>query len=87
MPVSEAARNFSRLVRRAERRASTIITRNGRPVARVVPAKPKAPTGRELAKIWPKLFHLTPEEAESFAADIDAGRKSLSPLVSPWEKY
>jgi len=86
MNVSDAARHFSKVIRHAERHGSTLLLKKGKPVARVVPAEPKAKTGRELAKLWPKLHHLTKEEAESFAADLENGRRSLPPLVSPWDK-
>ena len=44
--VAEATRHFSQIVRRAERNGSTVITRNGKAVARVVPAKTAAGSGR-----------------------------------------
>jgi prevent-host-death family protein len=86
MSVTEAARNFSRIIRRAERRASTLLVKNGKPVARVVPVETSPKTTRSLAEAWPRMRHLNPKEADTFAADIEAARKTLPPLVSPWDK-
>jgi hypothetical protein len=54
-----------------------------RPVAEV----PKAKTGRELAALWTTKPRLPPEEAESFARDIECGRKLLNrpPTPPAWE--
>jgi prevent-host-death family protein len=85
MSVSEAARRFSELIRRAERRASTLLLKQGKPVARIVPVETNQKTTRTFAKAWPKMHHLTPQEADSFAAEIEAARKELLPVVSPWD--
>jgi prevent-host-death family protein len=42
MTVADAARHFSEVIRRAERNGSTVITRNGAPVAVVSPARDRA---------------------------------------------
>ncbi|MBI4663256.1 MAG: type II toxin-antitoxin system Phd/YefM family antitoxin [Verrucomicrobia bacterium] len=53
--VTDAARHFSKIVRRAEHNGSTVITRNGKAVARVVPARrgarngPSAPKTKDLS--------------------------------------
>lgn len=86
MTVTEAARNFSRIIRRAERRVSTLLVKNGKPIARVIPVESNPQTTHSFAAAWPKMRHLTPAEAESFAEDLEADRKSLPPLVSPWDK-
>lgn len=49
-----------------------------RPTPRLMPAA-------EFLRIWKTLPHLTPEEAESFAADIREARESYPPEVDPWE--
>lgn len=38
----------------------------------------------EFARVWASLPHLTPEEAESYAADIRAARDSYPPEKDPW---
>jgi hypothetical protein len=47
-------------------------------------ATPALPA-RDLARCWAALPRLLPEEADSFAADIAAGRDALPPFVTPWE--
>jgi hypothetical protein len=43
-------------------------------------------TGAELAAIWPTLFHLTSEEADDLARDLDADRRNQNPPQAPeWE--
>jgi hypothetical protein len=44
--------------------------------------KPK--TGTELAALWPLCFHLTTQEADDFARDLEAARQS-TPKVPVWE--
>jgi hypothetical protein len=44
--------------------------------------KPK--TGTELAALWPKCFHLTTQEADEFARDLEAARQS-PPKAVAWE--
>jgi hypothetical protein len=44
--------------------------------------KPK--TGAELAAIWPACFHLTAQEAEEFARDLEGARQS-PPKALVWE--
>jgi prevent-host-death family protein len=47
--IHEAKTNLSRLVARSERGEETLIARNGKPVARLVPVAPDATSGeREL---------------------------------------
>jgi hypothetical protein len=45
-------------------------------------AKPK--TGAELAALWPSCFHLTPQEADDFAQDLEAARQR-PPKAVVWE--
>jgi hypothetical protein len=44
--------------------------------------KPK--TGAELAALWPMCFHLTAQEADEFARDLEAPRQS-PPKAPVWE--
>lgn len=90
LTVTDAARNFSDVINRVVYRGDTaILTRNGKPVARIIPERPKV-TGRELAKIWAKRERMPKEEAEAFARDIEEGRRLYNkPEVprDPWEKW
>jgi hypothetical protein len=46
--------------------------------------KHRARTGRELStRAWVRWPRLSPEEAESFARDIEEARRNLPPLKSP----
>lgn len=83
--VTEAARNFSDLVSSVHYRGeSALLVKGGRPMVKVSPARRPA-TGRELAKLWPKLPHLPPAEANAFGRDLDEARHKLPPLKSKWD--
>ncbi len=86
LTVTEAARNFADLINRVYyRHESALLLKNGTPVARIVPVQPVRRTAAEIAALWDNLPHLTPEEAESFARDIEQARRELPPLQDPWE--
>jgi len=86
LTVTEAARGFSDLVNRVRYRGlSATLTKNGRAVARIVPAEPPPITFAELAKRWKPGTYLTPKEADDFARDIEEGRRFFKPYVSPWD--
>ena len=42
-------------------------------------------SAKELAARWRSIPRLSPDETESFARDLDAGRNALPPIRSPWE--
>lgn len=86
--VTEAARNFSDVVNRVFYRGESMdLTRGGTVVARLVPAETiAAPTGEEVLAAWKTLPHLSVEEAEAFAADIEGARESLNQVpASKWD--
>jgi len=86
MTVTEASRSFSKLVSRVQhRRASLLILKRGKPVARLVPLALNHNTTKDLAAAWPGLPHLKPEEAAQFGRDIAAARASLPPPKSAWD--
>ncbi len=86
LSVTEAARGFSDLVNRVRYRGeSATLTKNGRPVARLVPVESPLITGAELAKRWKLGSFLSPKEADDFARDIEKGRRFFKPYASPWE--
>lgn len=83
MTVSEVSKSFSKEVSRVQNRhASTLILKRGKPVARIVPVAEENNTTEKLAAAWPRLSHLTPEDAVQFERDIAAGRQSLPALKS-----
>lgn len=84
--VTQAARNFSDLVNRAFYRGeSTLLLRSGQAVARVIPIAPLTRSGKDLATIWPKLPHLTKEEATNFDLDIRNSKKILKKPQIKWD--
>lgn len=86
LTVTEAARNFSDLINRVVYRGdAAILTRNGKPVARLVPEGLKKTTGRELAEFWRKRVAITTEEADSFSNDLSKIRSEANrPQRDPW---
>jgi len=71
LTVTEAARNFSDLINRVVYRGDVaILTRNGKPVARILPEKLGKTTGRELADFWRARLRMPANEAELFDHDL-----------------
>ena len=88
LTVTEAARNFSDVVNKVFYRGESMeLTRGGKVVARLVPAGViEAPTGREVLAGWKTLPHLSGEEAEAFASEIEKGRQSLNQIpTNKWD--
>ena len=86
IPVDEAAKDFLKLLDLVERkRESAILTREGKAVATLNPAPGPVVTNAELAERWEKLEKLPPDEAHAFADDLEAARRNLPPLKSPWD--
>jgi len=84
--VTEAARNFSDLINRVVYRGeSALLTRNGKPVARIVPEVSRRITGLEAAEIWATRERLNTDEAEAFARDLeDIHRLGNEQPRDPW---
>ncbi|MGH2392669.1 MAG: type II toxin-antitoxin system Phd/YefM family antitoxin [Candidatus Limnocylindria bacterium] len=85
--VTEFARNLSRFIHRVAHEGERfILLKGGRPVAEVSPP----PRGRrlgELKEVLASLPHLGPDDAASFARDLEAARASLDvlPAEDHWE--
>lgn len=84
--VTTAARNLSELLNRvAYQGASFELTRGGKSIARLVPVGPaKRVKVSELNDLFARLPSLD-DEADAFAQDIDALRRSLPPERDPWD--
>jgi prevent-host-death family protein len=86
LTVTEAARRFSEVVNRARyRRESTLLVKNGVPVARIVPADSPRTTADALLSWWRSHPRLDPRDAERFAAELSRGRRRLRAPRNPWE--
>ena len=85
--VTEAAKNLSEVVDRAYHRGeATILTRSGRPVARIVPMAPGECTGRALAERLKSIRRLTSVEVRDFQRDLRDARPELNqPPSSSWD--
>ena len=85
MTVAEAERSFHAVIERAHRcHESTLLTENGEPVARVVPAQINESTAHRLADWWSSRPRLQIEEAEAFQRDLVEARKDLKMPTNPW---
>lgn len=86
--ATQAARNLAEYLNRVAYRGERFLIRRGnKPIAELVPAS-QGKTGAELADAWQNMEHLTPEEAEAFARDVEEGVAWINsqPLVSPWDR-
>lgn len=85
MTVAEAERSLHAVVERARYlHESTLLTENGEPVARVVPAQVNESTAHRLADWWRNRPRLGLEEAESMERDLIEARKKLKMPPDPW---
>ncbi len=83
--VTEAARGFSDLIDRVRYKGeSVLLTKGGRPVARIVPVR-TARTGHDLAVAWATLPHLDRADAADFERALGEARRSLPPAQSRWD--
>ena len=86
LSVTAAARNFADVVNRAfYRHETTVLVKNGVPVAHIAPVAPAGIPASELALRWPLLPHLSPRDADLFRRDLAAARFRLPAVGSPWE--
>ena len=85
LTVTEAARRFADVVNRAfYRHETTVLVRNGVPVAYLAPMSPAGIAARELAHRWPLLPRLSADDAAGFADDLAAARAELPGPADPW---
>ena len=87
LTVTELARKFAEYINRvAYRGEKFIVTRGKKPVAELRPVSSGIKMS-ELAAFYASLPHLSPEDAEAFAQDIEAARRS-EPIedYDPWAR-
>lgn len=83
--VTEAARNFADCVNRVHyQEASFVLLKNGKPFARLVPARAKRCTGGDLAAALAKA-ELSPEEACAWYRDLRTARRTLKTPSDRWQ--
>jgi prevent-host-death family protein len=86
LTVTEAARKFSDMVNRARyRHESTILVKNGVPVARVVPAGGARTIRKDLLDWWRSHPRLGRAEAARMTRAASAARKTVKFPRDPWE--
>jgi prevent-host-death family protein len=84
--VTEAARNFADIVNRARYRSeSTLLVKNGVPVARIVPAAVPRTTREQLLAWWRSHPRLETRGAAGFEKAIARARKRIESPRNPWE--
>ena len=87
LSVTEIARKFAEYINRvAYRGEHFILTRGNKPIAELRPV----PIGRKLSEL-PGLFaslpHLSPDDVDAFAHDVEDSRETLDPEDDdPWER-
>jgi antitoxin (DNA-binding transcriptional repressor) of toxin-antitoxin stability system len=85
LSVTDAARRFADVVNRAfYRHETTVLLKNGVPVAFVAPMAPSGIPAAELAHRWALLPRLSPSEASAFGEEIGAARAELPAPAEPW---
>ncbi len=87
LTVTEAIRNFSEVLGRVRFKGERfILTRGGRPVAELRPTDAASPMRLgELPAALAGLPHLEPNDADSFAHDLESGRSAVGPVPPvPW---
>lgn len=83
--VTEAARNFADLVNRAYYRGeTTVLIRNGTPVAHIAPAAPIGLPAVEVRRRLQLHHRLEPADAQAFAESVEEARRVIPPLRDPW---
>jgi prevent-host-death family protein len=84
--VTEASRNFSDLVNRVAYRSKTaVLTRGGKPVARMSPIRAEETTGLDVARKVRSRVRMPKDEADAYAADLkDARSVGNKPQRDPW---
>jgi prevent-host-death family protein len=85
--VTEVLRNFSDYINRVAYRGERfVLTRGGRPVAELIPARTAGRRLAELPSVLASLPRLGNEEAASFEEDLTRARSEFGGTlpVDPW---
>jgi prevent-host-death family protein len=86
LTIDDAARTLPDLVERVHSRGeSALLTKAGRPVARIVPVQVASQGVDDLIAFLRRWRAAHPEPDEGFGAAIEASRRAISPPRDPWE--
>lgn len=84
--ITDGARNFADIVNRAfYRNETTVLLRNGTPVAHIAPVAPEGVPASEALARWRLMPRLGAAEASALKRDIVLARRELRPVRSPWD--
>ncbi|MBI2719626.1 MAG: type II toxin-antitoxin system prevent-host-death family antitoxin [Rhizobiales bacterium] len=84
--ATEAARNFSDILNRAQYRGESFeVVRGGEVLARIVPAQRKRVTVGEFRELWAGRKRLDPEDAIQFEKDFAEIRASAPAAPYKWD--
>ena len=86
--ASDAARGMGDLLGRVRYRGESFLIKRGRAVvAQLGPPPAPGVTGRELARAWREMPHMTSAEALLFDKDVRAFRRAANrPPRDPWAR-
>ncbi len=86
IPVDEAASRLTELVDRVAHQGDRVILlRDEKPIAELTPVPPRVKL-KDLPEVLASLPHLTREEADAFAKDLETIRHEMArePERDPW---
>jgi antitoxin (DNA-binding transcriptional repressor) of toxin-antitoxin stability system len=84
--ATEAARNFSDILNRAQYKGEVFeVTRGGEVVATIRAANKKVLTAGEFRELWKTWPRLDPEDAKQFEEDLKEIRASAPSPPSKWD--
>jgi antitoxin (DNA-binding transcriptional repressor) of toxin-antitoxin stability system len=84
--ATEASRNFSDILNRAQYRGESFeVVRGGEVIARIEPAVKKQLTVGEFRELWKSWPRLDPEDAAQFEKDIEEIRAGAPAAPYKWD--
>ena len=84
--ATEASRNFSDILNRAQYRGESFeVTRAGEVVAHIEPVRRKRMTVGEFRELWANRQRLDPQDAEQFENDLAEIRASAPAAPYKWD--
>lgn len=86
--ATEAARNLSEYLNRVAYRGERFVIRRGKQLLAELAPPNRVITGAELADAWERMPHMTADEADAFARDVEEGTAWINsqPVISPWDR-